>query len=537
MQRQLQNRGGMTVGSIRQKYGLGSFVRKLIPNELAKVAEVAAPFIAPFNPLAGAIAGGLGRYDRTGDLGSSALYGGITGGIGVGTRALGGLRGSEMLGGGITNFSSPLGTGSIARNVLLGEKTKSGGAVSKFFDGKGLLGSGGNFSLKGIKEAIGGGVPGIFLGATALAALGQKLAGPKKEDETDGEYLTRRKSSVGGFLRKYYSQVNPRASATDVESFVQRNLVEYKATGGRVGYAMGSGESPQSLYDVVIGIIQEDDQANKYATSLLGSKEFKDGDLSPNQAYRMIINKYEKNNFAQGGRIGYAEGSDDEFPLGDPTAPVNPFAPKPTGPVLPNKEMAMSYGYDDAMSETYNNFLDMKKNKQIPIDMDFDEFLRDVVPEMSKMQTEGRGLAALGDPTAPGKMASMPDINAELFQMFMDAKKDGIIPQDTDFDTYKDLMREVFKKQEPARQMVNMGGMMDIPVRQNKGGITELDMRQSGGFVPVGIKEKADDVPAMLSKNEFVMTADAVRAAGGGSIQKGAQKMYNTMKKLESRVS
>jgi hypothetical protein len=93
------------------------------------------------------------------------------------------------------------------------------------------------------------------------------------------------------------------------------------------------------------------------------------------------------------------------------------------------------------------------------------------------------------------------------------------------------------ERKEPARQMANMGGMMDIPIRQNKGGITELDMRATGGFVPVGIKEKADDVPAMLSKNEFVMTADAVRAAGGGSIQKGAQKMYNTMKKLESRVS
>ena len=65
----------------------------------------------------------------------------------------------------------------------------------------------------------------------------------------------------------------------------------------------------------------------------------------------------------------------------------------------------------------------------------------------------------------------------------------------------------------------------------------ERDYRDKGGFVPVSIKEKADDVPAMLSKNEFVMTADAVRAAGGGSIQKGAQRMYDTMKRLESRVA
>ena len=52
--------------------------------------------------------------------------------------------------------------------------------------------------------------------------------------------------------------------------------------------------------------------------------------------------------------------------------------------------------------------------------------------------------------------------------------------------------------------------------------------------MPYGAKEKADDVPARLSKNEFVFTADAVRNAGGGSVQKGAKRMYDTMKKLES---
>ena len=77
---------------------------------------------------------------------------------------------------------------------------------------------------------------------------------------------------------------------------------------------------------------------------------------------------------------------------------------------------------------------------------------------------------------------------------------------------------------------------MGMP-RVNAGGISELDYRQEGGFVPMGVKEKADDVPAMLSKNEFVMTADAVKAAGGGSVEKGAQKMYDTMKRLEGRIA
>ena len=62
----------------------------------------------------------------------------------------------------------------------------------------------------------------------------------------------------------------------------------------------------------------------------------------------------------------------------------------------------------------------------------------------------------------------------------------------------------------------------------------EKDYRTTGGFVPLGGRERADDVPARLSKNEFVMTADAVRAAGGGSINKGAQRMYDTMKHLEA---
>ena len=81
------------------------------------------------------------------------------------------------------------------------------------------------------------------------------------------------------------------------------------------------------------------------------------------------------------------------------------------------------------------------------------------------------------------------------------------------------------------------GGLMSIPVRTNSEGIKELDMRKSGGFVPIGVKEKADDVPAMLSKNEFVMTADAVRGAGDGNIKKGAQRMYDLMKRNEGKVA
>ena len=71
------------------------------------------------------------------------------------------------------------------------------------------------------------------------------------------------------------------------------------------------------------------------------------------------------------------------------------------------------------------------------------------------------------------------------------------------------------------------GGMMDM------GGM-EKDYRAEGGFVPIGKKEKADDVPARLSVNEFVFTADAVRNAGGGDIDRGAEVMENMMKNLEN---
>ena len=63
----------------------------------------------------------------------------------------------------------------------------------------------------------------------------------------------------------------------------------------------------------------------------------------------------------------------------------------------------------------------------------------------------------------------------------------------------------------------------------------EMDYRQ-GGMIPMGSAERADDVPARVSKNEFVMTADAVRAAGGGSVNKGAKRMYEMMNNLEARA-
>ena len=79
------------------------------------------------------------------------------------------------------------------------------------------------------------------------------------------------------------------------------------------------------------------------------------------------------------------------------------------------------------------------------------------------------------------------------------------------------------------------GGSMVPPARQIEGGVIELDARKTGGYIPYGKKERVDDVPAMLAKDEFVFTSRAVKAAGGGSAQRGAKKMYALMKQLESK--
>ena len=94
------------------------------------------------------------------------------------------------------------------------------------------------------------------------------------------------------------------------------------------------------------------------------------------------------------------------------------------------------------------------------------------------------------------------------------------------------------KKKKSVADPKSMRGMGRI--KKQEGGLMslggmEMDLR-GGGFVPLGAQEKADDGPARLSKNEFVFTADAVRAAGGGDVDAGADKMYNTMKQLENRV-
>ena len=130
------NRGGVASLVDREQYGLGSklksFVRKVIPNEVAQVASVAAPFVAPFNPiLAGAMAG-LGSFDQTGRIGSSLLRGGLTYAGGQAARYLGGAglqQGFSPFGGLGTNPSTLLG---VPYSSPIGQRT--GLELGQFFE-------------------------------------------------------------------------------------------------------------------------------------------------------------------------------------------------------------------------------------------------------------------------------------------------------------------------------------------------------------------------------------------------------------------
>jgi len=126
-------------------------------------------------------------------------------------------------------------------------------------------------------------------------------------------------------------------------------------------------------------------------------------------------------------------------------------------------------------------------------------------PASMRANIENAKIEAGGDPV---KLASL---NQKYNNMLF-----SILPYEN-YGTYAQGGR--IKAQEGG--LMNLGGM-------------EKDYRAEGGFVPIGKAEKADDVPARLSVNEFVFTADAVRNAGGGDIDKGAEVMENMMKNLEN---
>ena len=142
----------------------------------------------------------------------------------------------------------------------------------------------------------------------------------------------------------------------------------------------------------------------------------------------------------------------------------------------------------------------------------------------------GRGMLGLGAALTAAPLLFQKDNSEDEYQEFLRRTGRGpsIDIQGIRNDPYSVLARGFYAeggKPEPVAKktmpLLDMGGQ-------------EMDLRAEGGFVPIGRMEKADDVPARLSKNEFVFTADAVRNAGDGNVDKGAEVMYNMMKNLEA---
>ena len=377
------------------------------------------------------------------DIGKAAITGAVLFGI-PGMGAAGGLGGG-LLGRASFGGAAPgvFGFGGIGGALAAGK--------SKFFPGLSQSDS----MLNAVNKSLGGngfGKIGKLAGLAGVTGFLTSTLGMSEEQA--GEEFKRDPSK---YLRLYYTNLNPPGDKKpevyeqEVQNFISTNTSEY-AEGGRIGYDSGTPD-PKIPEEFL-----EDLKRRKIDELFQRYKRFQED-------YEREKAGAQTQEAAMGGRIGYDIGGN---------------------------AMTASYGYDDAMSETYNNFLDMKKNKQIPIDMDFDEFLRDVVPEMSKMQTEGRGSAAMG-----GRMQYALGDSA-------------------------------------SQNAMQASGIEGLPMRQNPKGVQELDLRDNGGFIPpVGIKEKEDDIPAMLSNNEFVFTADAVRGMGDGDVELGAQRMYDQMKTLE----
>jgi hypothetical protein len=217
---------------------------------------------------------------------------------------------------------------------------------------------------------------------------------------------------------------------------------------------------------------------------------------------------------------------------------VNPFKPKPIGPPLPEEDKPYRPKptpskmvsvdepfFRDSDADEHSMRMFNKPYKELNENEleEFQEEMMRLMNKFSKLKSEDTKMAGIPKGLDLEKAKEMfiqfngrePVNMQELLEFFnvkQQAAEGGIIRENFALGT------------RPTDQESGLGG---LPI--------EADMRYTGGFMPYGAVEKADDVPARLSKNEFVFTADAVRAAGGGSVQQGAKKMYDAMKKLEQQ--
>jgi len=578
---------------------LKKFVRNIIPNEVADIAVKAAPFVAPFNPLLAGYMAGIGGFDQTGSIGSSLKRGLLTYGGGQLARGIGGagfqqgfnpfsnvsFSGGIMSGLGQT-FTSPVsgapmfgqaqfaadpnqltqaqtylqdqaatnlgsttdvvkqlsqtpaqsrGYMDIAKDLFSGDFTKMGSAATEL----------GGKALKDIytnpitnKE---GDIVGSKLDKTALLAtlvtIPSYLDAKKAADEAGLEEFD--EAAYNAERDKYMSkyQGNLPASSFGIES---------KANGGRIGYGDGtkpSAEENTPSQEIINRRIAQIKDMSKRGADIDTIKSITG---ASDQMIKDVLGQ------ANGGRIGYENGTPREgiVSLTDEDSGVIYRDPDTEEPITKEEFLRRTQEDEDKqyMSPTdQGSGVIYRNEKGEPITKN--EWLRltSEAPSITLPEKETKGMKKSNYESDPYLLQLMRKTGEDVFffgepNPELNYREFDKMPMDyqNKVEDKREGRRRFYQKydykQAPRYERMGYAMGSEVPVRRNEGGITELDYRNTGGFVPIGVKEKADDVPAMLSKNEFVFTADAVRAAGGGSVQKGAQKMYNTMKMLEGKL-
>ena len=425
-------------------------------------------------------------------------------------------------------------------------------------------------------------VGGITSGASALYSYFTGEFEPQEPGETLGEYMARRKERVKSQMRQvmdsYYTPLrNPEYAAMSDEQ--KNNFIdgivgqtglegttdyqgEAKATGGRVGYQTGGITMANTLAENI-----RRNLANQAAVA----EQFRKA--------RANIPGYVEPQRIAAPKAAPIKIEEPDLPISKPVQPpggdVQPMLPvMPDQPGLfpqpPKKVIPVEpgpAGIDNLLPDLYEKVIGPAEPPRkiipeegtvgpitkLPVEPDPDTPIDElVVPIMPTLPVEPRT-----DQDLIEGFEKFKQENPEVMQgAGIAAVIQGTLPDGTPitfsggvesnaFNKYLESLglsrADIFKpKAMPVKSIglekLAKGGMPVGIMRTNKAGVMERDYRDKGGFVPVGIKEKADDVPAMLSKNEFVFTADAVRGAGNGSIEKGAQRMYDTMKNLEKRV-
>ena len=341
---------------------------------------------------------------------------------------------------------------------------------------------------------------------------------------------------------------------------------EFRADGGRIGFKFGTKPEEAEIgimsIDVEAGDDDEDmmmaaginfSRAEKsYLFRRLGGSGGADRSYTMPNLYRILSNpgRYPEDAAVlkeiaimglgkgrkDGGRIGFSDGSE------------NFIAPPPKKITEFNKDMVtefmagnmpefkgelMSENYTqggvtdlDAIFKIYSmggSYDDIRETLNSSLtDMELEKIIQSMIPKQENFYAETRAKG--------GRIGYKGGANRVSELLITRA---GILAKDANADV-SDIDAEIF--QLTGKVFKSVGGIGDVPtgeMRKNNAGVIERDYRDKGGFVPVGIKERADDVPAMLSKNEFVMTADAVRGIGNGSVEEGSKKLYNTMKQAE----